>query len=353
MINFGEKLKMTNRPDKSVIIWLLTGCALIFTMVIIGGITRLTQSGLSIVEWDLLMGTIPPLSDAAWQDLFVKYQNSPQYQLVNYHFNMEEFKSIFWWEYIHRLFGRFIGLVFFLPFLYFLISKKLNSSLIKKLLVIFFLGGFQGFLGWYMVKSGLVKDPAVSHFRLAAHLTTAFFTFGFTFWVALQLLQKEALKVSLRPLRAVAVLLFGVVVIQIIYGAFVAGLKAGHSYTTFPKMGDEWIAESVTFAYTKMGIVSLIENPASVQFVHRIFAILVVSIGLFLWWKVQQIKPDFKTKVASDVLLYTILGQFLLGVVTLIYSVPVALGVLHQAGAFIVFAVCVYFLFQTSRTVQA
>jgi heme a synthase len=350
MINFVAKIKMTNKPDKSIIIWLLTGCALIFTMVIIGGITRLTQSGLSIVEWDLLMGSIPPLSEAAWQDLFYKYQNSPQYQLVNYHFNIDEFKSIFWWEYIHRLFGRFIGLVFFIPFVYFLITKRLNATLIKKLLIIFFLGGFQGFLGWYMVKSGLVKDPAVSHFRLAAHLITAFFTFGFTFWVALQLLYQDRIKTHLKPIRNVTLILFGLVVMQIIYGAFVAGLRGGDGYPTFPKMGDEWIAEVVHIDFEETGVSSFFEKKYSVQFIHRWLAVLIVALGLYLWWKVQRLIPEFKTKVASDIMLYTIFGQFLLGIFTLIYSVPVALGVIHQAGAFILFAVCIYFLFLTSKS---
>jgi heme a synthase len=347
MINFACKFyKMAFNQNKPIVVWLLTGCALIFIMVVIGGITRLTQSGLSIVEWDLLMGTIPPLNEVAWQELFVKYQQSPQYQLVNYHFSLEEFKSIFWWEYIHRLFGRFIGLVFFIPFVYFLLSGKVSRNLLPKLLLIFALGAFQGFLGWFMVKSGLVKDPAVSHYRLAAHLITAFFTFGYVFWVALGLMsggQEKAPSGNFK-LQGTVWALFAVVVVQIVFGAFVAGLRAGSLYTTFPKMGGEWMAESVSFAYTKSGFISLFENPASVQFIHRCIAYLVV--GLAFWaWRKAQLAGSREAKQAANFLLITIFGQFLLGIITLLCSVPVSLGVLHQAGAFVVFAAVVYLLF--------
>ncbi|MBA3898643.1 MAG: COX15/CtaA family protein [Bacteroidetes bacterium] len=339
---------MPLNQNKPVIIWLLTGCALIFIMVIIGGITRLTQSGLSIVEWNLLMGSIPPLNDAAWQELFLKYQNSPQYQLVNYHFSLEEFKSIFWWEYIHRLFGRFIGIVFFVPFLFFLLTKKLSKPLIRKLLILFALGGFQGFLGWFMVKSGLVKDPAVSHYRLAAHLITAFITFGYTFWIALELWfegkKEENPALELKPS---VLALFAVVTLQIVYGAFVAGLRAGNLYTTFPKMGDEWMAESVSFAYAKFGFISLFENPASVQFIHRCLAYAVVGLSFYVWRK-ANLSSNNPVKQAANILLAVITGQFLLGIFTLIYSVPVSLGVLHQAGAFVAFAAVIYLLFKSS-----
>jgi heme a synthase len=340
---------MALNKNKPIIIWLLTGCALIFIMVNIGGITRLTQSGLSIVEWDILMGSIPPLNEAAWQALFIKYQNSPQYLLVNNHFSLEEFKSIFWWEYIHRLFGRFIGIVFLLPFLYFLITKKLSKSLTNKLLILFALGGFQGFLGWFMVKSGLVKDPAVSHFRLAAHLTTAFLTFGYTFWLALQLwFEDRAFKSKSVVLKTSVITLFSVLLLQIVYGAFVAGLRAGSLYNTFPKMGPEWIAESVTYAYAKTGLISLLENPASVQFIHRMLAFTVVILALYIWRSAQKHDLSKSIKQLMHVFLAVIFGQFLLGIFTLIYAVPVILGVLHQAGAFIAFGTVIFLLFKTT-----
>ncbi|MDQ3191038.1 MAG: COX15/CtaA family protein [Bacteroidota bacterium] len=346
---------MSPNSDKPIIVWLFTGCALIFLMVVIGGITRLTQSGLSIVEWNLLMGTIPPFTEQAWHDLFLKYQQSPQYQLVNTHFSLEEFKSIFWWEYIHRLFGRFIGLVFFIPFVYFLIKKKINSSLLKKLLLIFALGGFQGVLGWYMVKSGLVKDPAVSHYRLASHLITAFITFGFVFWVALGLIQREkAQESNFSPvLFGSSILLFFVLSFQIVYGAFVAGLKAGYSYTTFPKMGEEWIAESIGFAYGKMGFISIFENPATVQFIHRYTAYVIVLLVGLIFYLSKKSRMNLRIQKAVNLLVITVVIQFLLGVFTLVYSVPVVLGVLHQAGAFFAFAAIIYLLFYVSESKPA
>jgi heme a synthase len=330
-----------NNPHRSVIIWLFTGCFLIFAMVVIGGITRLTLSGLSIVEWDLLMGTIPPLNEQDWQVLFLKYQQTPQYNLVNYHFTLSEFKSIFWWEYIHRLIGRLIGLVFIIPFIYFWIKKRLNSDLIKKLVLIFFLGGFQGFLGWFMVKSGLVNNPQVSHLRLAAHLITAFISFGFTFKVALDLIYPERINsnAALKELRQFSLILFFVVTVQIIYGAFVAGLRAGKVYTTFPKMGDDWVAEGV-FAMEPFWK-NLLENIAGVQFIHRYIAYIVVILVVVIWLKSKKLGNYFNKKGFDALLIFTSI-QFLLGVFTLVYAVPILLGVLHQTVAFFLFAACIY-----------
>ena len=337
-------------PDKPVITWLLTGCFLIFLMVVIGGITRLTHSGLSIVEWDLLMGTLPPVTSRDWQELFQKYQQSPQYQLVNIHFGLEEFQSIFWWEYIHRLLGRMIGLVFFVPFTYFLIKKKLSRDLVGKLLVIFVLGGLQGFLGWYMVKSGLVKDPHVSHYRLAAHLVTAFISFGFTFWVVLGLIYPPPHKSqiiheqAIGSVKKLTYILSGVVFLQIIYGAFVAGLKAGMVYNTFPKMGSEWMAEGVIAMQPFWK--NLLENIAGVQFVHRYLAYIVVIIVGIIWFKARKIGLSDTQKGGINFLGIVVIIQFLLGVFTLLYAVPVTLGVIHQVGAFFLFAAVIYLLHQ-------
>ena len=176
------------KDNKKVIIWLFTGCFLIFVMVIVGGITRLTHSGLSISDYKLISGTIPPMNEQEWIEAFELYKQYPEYQKLHYHFELEDFKDIYFWEWLHRVIGRFIGIVFILPFLYFLFTKQLTGSTIKKSLVLFILGGFQGFLGWYMVKSGLVDIPAVSHYRLAMHLVTAFITFAYAFWVALDLI---------------------------------------------------------------------------------------------------------------------------------------------------------------------
>src|SRR4030095_465686 len=189
-----RQLSIKNRTN--IILWLFSGCFLIFVMVVVGGITRLTGSGLSIAKWDVVTGTVPPLNDAAWITEFSHYMETPQFKQINAHFGLDDFKQIYWWEYIHRLIGRLIGVVFIIPFLWFLFTKQLNREIIMKSLILFFMGGLQGFIGWYMVKSGLVDIPSVSHFRLALHLITAFTTFGLTFWFAFELIHTEKIQLS-------------------------------------------------------------------------------------------------------------------------------------------------------------
>jgi heme a synthase len=335
-----------------VIYWLLLGCILVFAMVIIGGITRLTGSGLSITEWDLVKGTFPPTSQDAWQTLFEKYQTSPEYKYKNTDFSVEDFKGIFWWEYIHRLIGRFIGFVFVIPFLYFLYKKYIYKELLWKLGVIFFLGGLQGFLGWFMVKSGLIDNPAVSHYRLAAHLGNAFLSFGVTFWVALGLIRDKKPEIynfkisakSISKLKTLANLFFVFLCFQIIYGAFVAGLKAGFIHNYFPTMGDEWVASSVSFSFQKDGWISLLENKSTVQFIHRYLAYIVAGIALYLSYFLIKENQTKTLKTAGYYLSSMVILQFLLGVLTLIYVVPVSLGVIHQAGAFILLGITLYVL---------
>ena len=253
-----------NRP---VIIWLLSGCVLIFLMVIIGGITRLTHSGLSMVEWNIFMGALPPLNEVAWLELFQKYQRFPEFNELNYDFTLDDFKGIFWWEYIHRMLGRLIGLVFIVPFIYFLRKKMLTRDLVLKCILMFLLGGFQGFLGWFMVRSGLIEVPRVSHIRIAAHLVTAFLTAGYVWWVVLGLIYPQQASNKLTSLRKWSKALFFIIVVQIIYGAFVAGLRAGMVHNTFPLMDGVWIADAVTSM--KPVITNFIEGRSGVQFVHR------------------------------------------------------------------------------------
>lgn len=237
---------MREKADRSVIIWLLTGCLLIFVMVVVGGVTRLTHSGLSMVDWNLFMGAIPPLNEQEWIATFNQYKQFPEYQKVNFTFSLDEFKSIFFWEYLHRLIGRLIGLVFIVPFVYFLIRKKISGSLLRECLLILGMGAFQGFLGWWMVKSGLVDNPDVSHYRLAIHLIAAFLTFAYTFWVALKLIYTNDSHDSSTPMRRGLIVLLILLIVQIVYGAFVAGLDAGKVFNTWPKMGKQWVAEAVT-----------------------------------------------------------------------------------------------------------
>ncbi|TDI72107.1 MAG: heme A synthase [Bacteroidetes bacterium] len=333
-----------NKEDKPVIIWLGVGCFLIAAMVIVGGITRLTHSGLSIVEWNLLMGSIPPLNKEEWMEVFDKYKSTPEFILVNYNFSLEEFKSIYWWEYIHRMLGRFIGLVFIIPFGYLMFRKRLSNSLIRKLLIVFALGSLQAFLGWYMVKSGLVRDPTVSHYRLASHLIIALALYGYILVLVFDLIFPTSGQASAvnKPLRKVTVLLLIITFVQFIYGAFMSGLKAGKVYNTFPKMGSQWIADSVGFSYKKDGLISLMENLASVQFIHRYLAVFILILVLIIWRKSRNIST-YHIKIGANLLLIIVIAQFLLGVMALLFAVPVLLGVLHQFGALVFLTAIIYY----------
>ena len=347
-----------NSYNRGIVLWLFTGCFLIFTMVIIGGITRLTGSGLSITEWKLIRGTIPPLNEEQWNEEFENYKQIPQYREMNYDYTLNDFKKIYFWEYIHRLIGRIIGIVFLVPFLYFWFTRQLSKPLFNKLLFLFFLGGLQGFLGWYMVKSGLVNNIRVSHLRLAIHLITAFITFGFTFWVMLEIIphKKTEPNTLTVTLRKASYLILILVILQIIYGAFVAGLKAGHIYNTFPKMGGEWVASSVSYGIKTEGLSSLLNNISAVQFIHRSLAWILALIILFAWYYAKR-KNNVSDKsllssnqlTGINFLMIAMLLQFLLGVFTLIYNVPIALGVLHQAGAFLLFSVVIYLIHCVKR----
>lgn len=337
---------MSGKINRGIVIWLMSGIVLIFSMVLIGGITRLTGSGLSITEWKVVTGTFPPMNEQAWQKEFDQYKQSPQFQLINSDFELENFKSIYWWEYIHRLIGRLIGIVFIIPFIFFYLKKQIDKSLIKKLWFVFFLGGLQGFIGWYMVKSGLVDNPHVSHYRLATHLITAFITCGVLFWITLDLLYpiKEEYDFHLKKIFKWTSIVFAFALIQILYGAFVAGLKAGHVYNTWPKMGEEWIASSVGTALSSDGFKSFFENHASVQFIHRTLAVIVtlgiIALSIFAN-NLDKARLgtlfDSSRKKAISFLLIMVIVQFILGVITLVYNVPIAMGVLHQLGAFLLF----------------
>ncbi len=320
-------------------------------MVVIGGITRLTHSGLSMVEWNPIIGSIPPMSYADWQIPFDKYKQTPEYQIINNQFSLEEFKSIYWWEYIHRFLGRTIGVVFLIPFFYFWRKKQFDKSLLKKMFVLLGLGALQGVLGWYMVYSGLQKEPHVSHYRLAAHLISAFTVFGFTFWYALDLLYPQAIDENkiIKQVKRMSIYMFGIIVLQIIYGAFVAGLRAGLFYNTFPKMGTKFIPDTVTSfdPFYK----NLIENPSGVQFIHRTIAYLVLIIVLFTWETIRKMELSKLQSRASNFMLGVVIAQFLLGIITLLYAVPVTMGVLHQTGAFLLFASSLFFMHSLRKSV--
>lgn len=336
------------RDNKKVIYWLFTGCALIFIMVVVGGITRLTHSGLSIPDYKLISGTIPPINDQQWQEAFELYKQYPEYQKLNININLIEFKGIFFWEWLHRVIGRAIGLVFIIPFLYFLITRQLNKSTIKKTIILLILGGFQGFLGWYMVKSGLVDRPDVSHYRLAAHLTTAFATFAFTLWVALDLIFpiKQAINKAYRNLIRISLI---ILFIQIIYGAFVAGLDAGFIHNYWPMMSEgKFMHETVLIEKTPV-YKNFIEGRSGVQFVHRILAFIVVISVVIIYLKGKKIAVSNHQLNGLNSLLVLVGLQSLLGVLTILLQVPLWLGIAHQIGAFLLLSSMTFTLHRFSK----
>ena len=332
-----------------VLTWLLAGALLVFSMVIVGGITRLSNSGLSMVEWKLIMGAIPPLSEDAWQTTFEKYQQFPEYQKINYEMDLVQFKSIFWWEYIHRTLGRFVGLVFIFPFAFFILRKWLDLNLIRKCLVMFSLGALQGFFGWYMVKSGLVNDPHVSHYRLAIHLITATILFGYILWVMMDLWHRAGQNEdeSFNSIRKLTKLLLGLILLQVVYGAFVAGLDAGKAYNTFPLMGDSLVAEGVTAMSPFWK--NFTEGLAGVQFVHRYLAYAIVLVVGWIWLKGRKLNLSRGSNSAVVMVIVIVIVQFLLGVLTLINAVPMTLAIMHQLGAMLLFATSIYLYYQMGR----
>ncbi|WP_136467356.1 COX15/CtaA family protein [Flagellimonas onchidii] len=336
------------KNNKYVIYWLLTGCVMIFIMVVVGGITRLTHSGLSISDYKLITGTLPPMNQQEWEEAFELYKQYPEYQKLNHHFNLEDFKSIYFWEWLHRVIGRLIGIVFIVPFLIFLIRKKLDRPTIKKSLVLLFLGGFQGFLGWYMVKSGLVDRPDVSHYRLAAHLTTAFLTFAYSLWVALDLKypDKKQINTSIRNLIRIA---YVFLVIQIIWGAFVAGLDAGFIHNHWPLMSEGKLMHKTVYIEQQPLVKNFIEGKSGVQFVHRYLAYLVVAFVILIWYRTKNMELTTLQTNGVKSIIILVAAQFLLGVLTLIYAVPLWLGVAHQICAFFLLAAMTFTLHRFTK----
>ena len=319
---------------RSVAYWLLGVCALVFAMVVLGGVTRLTGSGLSMVNWAPLMGILPPLGPEQWQRSFELYQQFPEYQKLNVGMDLAGYKSIFWFEYAHRLLGRSIGLAFFLPFVYFLIRRRLPPGIVPKLLAMFVLGGLQGLLGWYMVKSGLVNDPHVSQYRLTAHLLLAFAIYAYMLWVAADLLLPAPSR-QRHPLLGFAWLAFALITITVISGGFVAGLKAGHVSDTFPLMYGAWFPEQVYQQAELAG--NLFEDPITVQFNHRIIASLTFFLICLLCIAGLRSPLPGYARSGFIALLLSAIVQLALGIGTIIAHVPVPLAATHQAGALVLF----------------
>lgn len=339
-----------NKSNKSVIIWLLSGCILIFLMVVVGGITRLTNSGLSMTDWHLVTDTFPPLTEAKWQEAFEQYKQFPEYQKINIHndFTLSDYKFIYFWEWFHRFIGRIIGLVFMAPFVYFLIKKKIDKPTLNKCLVLLGMGALQGFFGWFMVKSGLIDNPDVSHFRLSLHLTFAFITFAYTLWVALDLMYPQRKEVIV-PLRTIARFALVFLLLQIVYGGFVAGLDAGLIHNHWPLMSDgQFLHESVILEKNSW-LLRLTEGKSGVQLVHRTMAYVVVSLILFLYFKSNKYSLSAQQQNGLKALVLLVFTQFTLGVFTLLYSVPLWLGLAHQVVAFFLLTAMTFTLHRLSK----
>ena len=338
------------KENNSVVIWLLSGCLLLFMMVVVGGITRLTNSGLSMTDWHLVTDTFPPLTEAKWSEAFEEYKKFPEYQKINIHndFTLEDYKFIYFWEWFHRFIGRIIGLAFIVPFVYFLIKKRLSSETIKKCVVLLAMGGFQGFLGWFMVRSGLIDNPDVSHFRLSLHLTFAFITFAYTLWVALDLIYPNKIA-AIFPLRKLARFALVFLLIQIVYGGFVAGLNAGLIHNHWPLMSDGQFVHDSVFIEQKTLFLNLVEGKSGVQFVHRTLAYVVVGLILALFFKSKKYTLSSPQKKGINILVMIVFIQFGLGVFTLLYSVPLWLGLAHQIVAFFLLTAMTFTLHRLSK----
>lgn len=338
------------KKDKSVIYWLLSGCILVFIMVVVGGITRLTNSGLSMTDWHLVTDTFPPMSEEKWVQAFEEYKKFPEYQKINIHndFQLEDYKFIYFWEWFHRFIGRIIGLVFIIPFVYFLIKKRLDSATLNKCFILLGMGALQGFFGWFMVKSGLVDRPDVSHFRLALHLTFAFITFAYTLWVALDLIYPERNN-SIVPLKKIARITLFFLILQIIYGGFVAGLNAGLIHNHWPLMSDrQFFHDSILLEYDSW-LLRLTEGKSGVQFVHRTMAYVVVGLIVYLYLKSKKYNLSVQQQNGLKALVILVFVQFALGVLTLLYGVPLWLGLTHQVVAFFLLTAMTYVLHRLSK----
>jgi cytochrome c oxidase assembly protein subunit 15 len=340
---------MNTRQRRAVGVWLFLGALMVYAMIVVGGVTRLTQSGLSMVEWEPLMGVIPPITESDWNETFALYQQYPEYQKTNLGMSLPEFKSIFWWEYAHRVLGRTIGLVFFFPLMFFAIRGYLDRPWVLKLTGLFILGGLQGLMGWYMVMSGLVDDPHVSQYRLVAHLALAVVVYGLMIWYAMDLLRGDVPYRSggdFMPRYSVSMVL--IIFIMILSGGFMAGTRAGFAYNTFPTMNGAWIPSALWAL--QPGWRNLFENITTIQFVHRSIALIITMAAVWILVLRFYGKALFGG-VASDAvkdhygmnwLLAAVALQVALGIITLLKVVPVDWAALHQAGAVLLFSAALY-----------
>ena len=314
--------------NKLFFYWILLSIILVFSIIVVGGLTRLTNSGLSITEWELFKGILPPLNNASWQFYFNEYKKIPQYQLLNFDMKLDQFKVIFYWEYFHRILARLIGIFFLIPFIFFYLTKKINYQVIKSCFIILILIIFQGIVGWYMVISGLTEDVTVSHYRLSIHLITAILIISMLFWLFKNISSKKNklfLNFSKNNLPFQILILF--IIMQIVVGAFVSGLDAGKIYQTWPLMGNDYIPDDLSFK--KINNIFELDNHSLVQFYHRNLAYVIILYVIFLSFHI------FKNKISSlykplQILLFFLVLQIILGIYTLLSGLNIYLASLHQ-----------------------
>ncbi|MDZ7802164.1 MAG: COX15/CtaA family protein [Trueperaceae bacterium] len=347
----AQEGSLSPRRRRHLRAWLWSGAALTFVTLVVGGITRLTQSGLSIVDWDPIMGVVPPLNEAAWRQAFDRYRAFPEYQQLRTGMSLAEFKFIYFWEYLHRLVARLIGVVFLLPFAWFWARGYLNRRWLRRAGLLFALGALQGVMGWFMVMSGLVDRPSVSHYRLAAHLALAFAIVGTCLWFAADLSPRAASRAPARArpryLLAGVWALGGVLAAQVVWGAFTAGLDAGHVFNTFPRMGGRWLPPGLD-ALSPVAR-NLVENPVAVQWVHRVLATVLLVGAAALQVYAWRAGADARSRRFAAGMVALVLAQYLLGVATLLLVVPVSLAVAHQAAALVLFGTWISWLHHLTR----
>ncbi|MFA5957926.1 COX15/CtaA family protein [Hyphomicrobium sp.] len=334
---------------RAISLWLWLVALLVIAMVVVGGATRLTESGLSITEWQPLLGAIPPLSEADWMSAFDKYKQIPQYAAIHDGMSLGDFKFIYYWEWSHRLLGRAIGIIFAVPFLYFWWTSKLKRGTGMKFLGILALGGLQGFIGWYMVSSGLSDRIEVSQYRLALHLTAAIMILGLLVWAALEEWPGQPRitgEVATPLVKRMAAIIVAAVLMQVVLGAFVAGLRAGYIYNTWPSMNGQFVPSDY---WIKPAYLSFFESHAATQFNHRMMAYLVAALAFVQIWLTTQTPVDDRIRLTSQWLGAAIVVQIALGIATLLTQVRLDLGLLHQGGGALVFVMAVIHLHATRR----
>ncbi len=331
-----------HKNNNEISIWLLTSCILLVLLIWVGGLTRLTGSGLSITEWDVFSGIFPPLTTAKWEEYFKLYKKIPEYQKINYGMSLEEFKFIFWWEYIHRILARILVLTYLIPLIFFIKNKKVEKKNIFYFIFIFLLFLLQGFMGWYMVKSGLTSETDVSHFRLASHLTLAIIIYSLIFWSLLNINSKNNLKLNKKTFFIFSLLIL--ILIQIVWGAFTSGLNAGFLYQTWPLMNGNFIADDIDLI--NIFSLKILNNPSYVQLIHRFMAYFIILYALFIYfyyYKKNSIIYPFK-------IIFIAIGvQITLGILTLVSGLNIYFASLHQMGSIFLISSTIYALFYVNN----